>query len=258
MLRDSIAGVLAVCIFSFAAVALGEAQTTLTVNNASGSGDIADFVIGGGTPTVKASIDSSGNLVLAGTLQYSGTAAPVGCTSSCNFVLGASVIPPLSVGLSGGHVVNAANTIYIVAFYNDVTRKVGNGYMYVGTQQTGSTVSEALYDSTGARKWTTGGVSAATTGIKSFTPTAYTMVPGTYYLAYCSSSIVPILTATVDISGAANNASNFMGASGTVAHTWGTDTTDTCSTGVLPASITPANITNSATNIQIAAVMITN
>src|ERR1051326_7034053 len=45
---------------------------TLTINNTAGSGDITDFVTGGGTPTTKAQIDSNGFFAtgLTGVFQF--------------------------------------------------------------------------------------------------------------------------------------------------------------------------------------------
>jgi hypothetical protein len=191
-----------------------------------------------------------------GGIKDSGVAAPTGCTSGCNFVLGSPQTPPLAIAVGTGRAVSAPNTTYIVRFYNDVTRKVGNGYVYVGTLLSGGTVSEALYSSSGTQVWTTGNVSTTTSAIVTFTTTAYTMVPGIYYLAYCASSTTPVLAALVDI-GLANNLSNFMGGTGTVSNTWGT-TSDACTTGTVPGGINPLHISNSNADVEIAAVMITN
>lgn len=213
--------------------------------------------------TASGSASTSGNMIVgdtSGGIKDSGTSAPVGCTTSCNFLLGApAVVPPLVVAVGGGHAVNATNQLYVVSFYNDITRKVGNGYVYVGGAASSGNVSEGLYDSAGNRAWWTGGISTLTAGAVSFSPTAYTMKPGFYYIAYCASpsAATAVLASSVDI-GAANNASNFM--AGLPAHKWGTST-DNCSTptaGNVPASITTGNISNSSSNIEIAAVMITN
>lgn len=209
--------------------------------------------------TAAGPISTAGDMIVGdstGGIKDSGTAMPAGCTSGCNFVLGgAGVVPPFQIALSAGHGVNLPNKTYVISFYNDVTRKVGNGYVYVGTASSG-VASEALYDSAGNQKWTTGSISTGTAGSVAFTPSSFTMTPGFYYLAYCASSSTPVLTALVDIGGTANPVSSFM-ASSSVAHTWGTST-DACVSGVVPSSLTPGNITNATSNIEIAAVMITN
>lgn len=80
---DLIAGLTSALLFALSA----NCQTALTVSNATGTGDITDFVtVSGGTSTTKASIDYLGDLVLNGTLQLgpSGTtlivSAPVSGT----------------------------------------------------------------------------------------------------------------------------------------------------------------------------------
>ena len=177
----------------------------------------------------------------------------VGCTSGCNYVLGtaAEPVPGSQTVVTGATA--SANTSYAIRFNNLVTRKVGSGFVNVGTNVAGGVISEALYNSSGTQVWTTGSVSVAGTGIVTFTPTAYTMTPGTYYLVYCTSSATPVLAALVN--SAAGQPGNFWSASA-VANTYGV-TSDACSTGIVPSSITPSHITNQA-SVQIAAVMITN
>lgn len=176
-----------------------------------------------------------------------------GCTSGCNYVLGTAQEPaPGSQTVVTGATASA-NTSYIIRFNNVVTRKVGNGFINVGTNVAGGVASLAVYNSSGTQVWTSGSISTASTGIVTFTPTAYTMIPGTYYLAYCTSSATPVLAALVN--SAAGQPGNFWSATA-VANTYGV-TSDACSAGIVPASITPSHITNQA-SVQIAAVMITN
>ena len=81
---------------------------------------------------------------------------------------------------------------------------------------------------------------------------SHALQPGTYYLATCDSSTTPAV-----LVGQISAFSNVLAAAG-VANSFGTDATDTCTAGVLPNTITVANITNSTTILAPIALMATN
>lgn len=230
--------------------AAAAANRTYTVPDG-GSSSTIGLTTGTLTNGDVAIFDGSGNLKDA-TVQ-----ASQGCQSSCRYVFGATDGSGFVV--TGGRPVQTANNVNIAQFYNEATRKVGTGYTWVGTVSGGGHFDVGLYDSSGALKWHSGAQSTASPGgVVNFSPAAYTMNPGVYYLAYCADNTTAVLTAIVDLPGG-SNASNFFGGTGTTANTFGVDSnsSDICSGNTLRSSITLSNISNSG-QVEIAAVMLVN
>lgn len=189
------------------------------------------------------------------TLSVSGdlsSAAPTGCTSGCNYILTLGDDPATRMDTSNNLAV--ANQGAYMRFYNALSRKLGNACFAVNTAVSSTHVDVGIYSvsgGTGTLQWHTGSVASATTGTKCVTPTAYTMAGGTnFYIAWCSDSAG---TALGDIS---NNTEALNGAG--PANTWGLNATDTCTAGVLPATITITNIANQTTRPDVPYVQIAN
>jgi hypothetical protein len=109
------------------------------------------------------------------------------------------------------------------------------------------TTTCSLLGHTGSIATTAGGTIFTTSFL-----VATTLQPGTYYLSTCDSSNVPAA-----LVGQISAFSNVLAAAG-VANNFGTDATDTCTAGVLPNTITVANITNGTGVLAPIALMATN
>jgi hypothetical protein len=188
---------------------------------------------------VTATQDGSGNEVVS-----FGAPTPVGCTSGCNYVL--TTADQISGPGSAGTTISTANQGQFIQFFNNAYRKLGTGCVEVTTLDSGGHVDVGVYSisgTTGTLVWHTGSLSTTSTGTQCASPTAVNLLPGTnYYVAWCmdnTTSIIEALTGAGVISTAGP------------AHSFGVDATDTCSTGVLPPTITTTNIANTSTHMVV-------
>lgn len=186
--------------------------------------------------------DANGGMKDSGTLLSGLAGGASGCTSGCNYVLTTMDNPQVFPG--NGHVLGTANQGSYVQFYNTLQRKLGNACVALATASTSGHFDVGVYSvsgTTGTLQWHTGSQSTTTAGTAiCATPSAYTLAASTtYYIAWCADNT----TATLSSMTTGGNPS-VVATSGT-AHTAGLDATDTCTTGVLPSSITTTNISNS-------------
>jgi hypothetical protein len=195
---------------------------------------------------LTATLDGSGNEIVS-----FGAPTPVGCTSGCNYVLTTS--DQATGPGSAGSAISTANQGQYVEFFNNAYRKISNACVQVTTLDSGGHFDVGVYSisgTTGTLQWHTGSQSTTSTGAICVTPTAYTMLPGAnYYVAWCAdntTSVIEALTGEAVIAAAGP------------AHTAGVDATDTCSTGVLPATITTTNIANTSTHLVVPYVYVNN
>lgn len=186
------------------------------------------------------------------------TAASVtalGCSSACSYMIAGDTWPSVGPGPSAAFV---AENIHAGRFFNTTQKKLGaTGCINVTTLFSGGHIDVGVYSISGTTltlQWHIGGVSTTSTGgVCGTSLTPYTMTAGTnYYLASCADDT----TALFDIIGSAPIGNNYAGTSAT-ANTYGKDTTDECTSGVLPNTMTTTNITN-ATTINFPFVLILN
>lgn len=239
------------------------------------------FIIEGGTSTIARTTSSqvrcmpngalanTCNLTVGGqyilketsdfnyTLSVSGDVAlpiPTGCTSGCNYVLGFGDDP--AQGITTGQPIVTINQGVYMKFFNALQRKVSNACIFVTTSSAGGHGDVGIFSisgTTGTLQWHTGSFSTASTGIQCFTPAAYS-APGNanFYMAFCADNV----TANVDV--IASSPAGINGGVGAPANTWGIDATDTCTAGVLPATITTTNIANQASRTTFPYVYVNN
>lgn len=167
-----------------------------------------------------------------------------GCTSGCPYVL--TTADQQWVQPSAGSVLASANTIQAIKFYNNATRVLGNACFRVTTLSAGGHVDIGVYSLTGTLLWHLGAQSTASATSICATPTPFTLTAGSYYIAWTMDNGTAILATAAN-----NNLWQFTVNLGAPAHTYGVDSTDTSSGGVLPATIAPANIVNTASNMTL-------
>lgn len=182
-------------------------------------------------------------------------AAPsgTGCVSSCSFVLGmpagTNFFPPVA-----GSAVLTSNVGMFYKFENTAVNQLTNACFNISASFSGGHVDIGIYyvapgASTASLVWHVGAQLTTTAQVMcspaptvsggSFsTPTSYMMLPGTYYYGYCEDNT------TSQISAIVASASQRAVLGNGPANTYGTDATDTCTSGALPTTITIANITN--------------
>jgi hypothetical protein len=166
------------------------------------------------------------------------SAAGNGCTTGCSYVLGLGDNPTTRV--DNGDALITSNQGLYMRFFNPLSRTLGNACVAVGTGSAGGHADVGLYSISGGTatlQWHTGSFSTTSTGTQCFTPSAYALAAGAnFYIAWCADNTTVLLSAY----GFGAEPINGAGP----ANTWGVDATDTCTTGVLPASVTIANIAN--------------
>jgi hypothetical protein len=86
------------CLFFLTVVFSAKGQTTLTVDNTSGSGDIADFLTGSGSPVTKAEVDLSGDFVTGTSGQFLFSSFPAADTGLSR---GSAGVVDVGTGTSG-------------------------------------------------------------------------------------------------------------------------------------------------------------
>jgi len=197
-------------------------------------------------PILSFAEDGDGNMVGSWTANQM-----TGCTSGCNYVLTTS--DQIAGAGAAGATLSTVEVGQYVQFWNNATRKISNACIQIATLDSGGHVDVGLYSisgTTGTLQWHTGSQSTTTAGAICVTPTAYTLTGGAnYYIAWCADNTTAILEA---ITSAA-----VIEAAGP-AHTAGVDATDTCSSGVLPSSITTTNIANTSTHLIVPYVYVSN
>jgi hypothetical protein len=149
-----------------------------------------------------------------------------------------------------GGTLGTAERPQVFRFYNALSRKVGNACIDVIVADSGGHVDVGVYSVSGTAltlQWHTGSLSTTNTGNVCATPTAYTMGSGTYYVAWCMDNTTASLSSFQDDSQWATMAAG----TGAVANTAGVNSTDTCSSGVLPNSMTTTNIVNTTSNLSV-------
>lgn len=164
-----------------------------------------------------------------------------GCTSNCNYVLGLgdSIIAPInsSAVMTGNNVPN------LVQFYNAASRKLGNVTVRVTVLGASGHFDVGVYSvsgTTGTLQWHTGSLSTNVVTNLTATPTPFTLAAGTTYLyAWCADNTTAQIGAI-----SPSTVTGSMAVTGAPAHTWGVDTTDVCTAGVLPNTVTTTNIAN--------------
>jgi hypothetical protein len=135
-------------------------------------------------------------------------------------------------------VTNAANNPLLFQFTKNSTDKATKISIYVVTNIAATTGDVGLYGNcttTCALLWHSGSISTAAVGVVSATIAPVTTGPGTYYLSVCDSS------ASVGWNGVQINGGETIVANASPVLVTATDATDTCTAGVLPATVTVAN-----------------
>jgi hypothetical protein len=196
---------------------------------------------GGGVGTVTgvtgtSPIASSGGATPA--ISIAASALTPGCTSNCTYVL--TTADQQWAQTSAGAAVATNNVPQFIRFYNNATRGLGNACFRITTASAGGHVSIGVYNTSGTQLWTTG--SQLTTSATSLcvTPTPVTLAAGTNYcIGWCADNTTAILATVANTS-----LWQFTNNTGAPAHTFGLNSTDTCTSGVLPSTITPGNIAN--------------
>ena len=173
---------------------------------------------------------------------------PIGCLSSCSW------FPMFNAPVTGGvaqGVSNANNPILFRTRIEQVETATKITFN-VATLAAASHGDLGLYGNcttTCSKLWDTGSFSVASTGVQTVTITAVTIPPGTYYVGFCSDS-------STDQVSAVSVSSNFIANATAPANTWGISS-DSCAAGVLPSTITIANITNNV-NVNPPFMMVSN
>jgi hypothetical protein len=167
-----------------------------------------------------------------------------GCTSSCHYVLTQGDAP--EVNSTSTTTMTANNVPQVAQFYNAMSRKVGNAIVRVTTAGASGHFDVGIYSVSGTTatlQWHLGSQSTGSAQNISVTPAAFTLAAGTNYLiAWCADNTAATLLGITN----SGNAGLVSGGTGTVANTFGTDSTDTCTAGVLPSTLTTTNITNNS------------
>lgn len=168
--------------------------------------------------------------------------ATAGCTTGCNYVVTQGDSP--EPGGGNGSTMTSANVGQYALFYNALSRKLGNALLRVTTVGAAGHFDAGIYSisgTTGTLIWHTGSQSTASAANISVSPSAVTLNAGTtYYIAWCADNTSATLMGLTN-SGAAGT---LMAAA--PAHTFGIDSTDGCTAGVLPNTITTTNIANNS------------
>lgn len=173
-------------------------------------------------------------------------ATTTGCVGAAQITAAGSFWMAFTVGVTpsagaSATLSQAANVPEIFEFNLPYQAKVSEVTFDVIAAAATSTGDLGMYDTTGTLVWHTGSITTTATGIQTISITPVTMNPGQYYWAACESSTSVTFTS---ISAANAPFSAILGAASSPAHSWGNDATDTCTAGVLPGTITIANITN--------------
>jgi len=182
------------------------------------------------------------------TLSVSGdVSSAAGCTSGCNYVLGLGDNPANRAD-PGDNLITANQGLYM-RFFNPLSRKLGNACIFITTLSAAGHADVGLYSitgGTGTLRWHTGSFSTAATGEQCFTPAAYTLAAGaSFYISWCADNTTVLLLSY------GSGAEQINAGAGTPANTWGVDATDTCTVGVLPATITITNIANQSSRTAV-------
>lgn len=212
-----------------------------------------------GTPTGGAqgvaTLNATGLFVAGGAVQVQTNVGP-GCMSGCTYGVGNGDGYPL-YGSTTTTMANSGsiNQPQVVRFYNQSLRKLGNALIRVALAGAAGHASVGVYSITGTLLWTTGSQSTATLNTTiAVTPTPVNLLANTsYYLAWCADTTTATLLGPTN-SGTANG---FPSLTGSPANTWGVNATDVCTAGVLPGTMTPANIANNS-NASVPALLAVN
>lgn len=221
----------------------GSAAITLSYNTL-GAAPLASPGLTG-TPTAPTASAGTSTTQIA-TTAFTQAALSTGCTLGCSYVL-TTGDAPMSL-MSSGPAVGTVEQPTVVQFYNALSRKLGNACMILGTASASGHADVGVYNSSGTLVWHTGSLSTTTaSSALCVTPTAATLAANSvYYVANCADNTTARWQSVASIP-----ATPGIGtiAAAAPAHTAGSDTNaaDNCTTGVLPSSITLANIVNSAT-----------
>lgn len=176
-----------------------------------------------------------------GTWATPGAGGVSGCTTGCNYVLTQGDAP--NAQSNNSTVMTGANVPNLIQFYNALSRGLGNAVVRVTTVSAGGHFDVGVYSvsgTTGTLVWHTGSLSTATSTALAVTPTPVTLAAGTsYFMAWCADN-----TAAQILAIAPSTTTGAMAVTSSATHTWGVDATDTCTTGVLPGSVTTTNISN--------------
>jgi hypothetical protein len=181
----------------------------------------------------------------------------IGCLTNCNYFVGTDSAGGTFTAGVGGALSNT-NVPQMIKFWNSSNRKIGNACFDLTASTAASHISIAIYSVSGTtmtRQWTTGQQASTSNGVQCVTPAAYSMPGGqNYYIGWCSDSTTPTL-ASYNNSG---YQSILMSASAAPANTAGVDSTDTCTAGTMPATMTTTNVTNTSLHLSFPLVYGTN
>lgn len=174
-----------------------------------------------------------------------GTTVAIGCIATCAW--SPMYLIPINLTGSSTAAVAGANQPILYRFNKSTVDTATNIAYWINTGVNGSTGDYGVYGNcttTCSLLYHTGSIATAIANAGaavSVAITAVTTAPGAYYFGACDTSTSVLFQAH----GTNSNEVNVLQAS--TAHIWGNDATDTCTTGVLPATITITNITNSTT-----------
>jgi hypothetical protein len=165
--------------------------------------------------------------------------------------------PVVSPGPQSALMSSVANQPFLAKFTTASIQKITKVAWELVTGTAATTGDIGIYGNCGTTCSLQGHTgSIATTASGTVFTTSFLAVtslpPGTYYLATCDSANTPAA-----LVGQISSFSNVLAAAG-VANNFGTDATDTCTAGVLPNTITVANITNGTGILAPIALMATN
>ena len=165
--------------------------------------------------------------------------------------------PVVSPGPQSALMSSVANQPFLAKFTIASTQKITKVAWELVTGTAATTGDIGVYGNCGTTcslLGHTGSIATTASGTVFTTSflSAIVMSPGTYYLSTCDSANTPAA-----LVGQISSFSNVLAAAG-VANNFGTDATDTCTAGVLPNTITVANITNGTGILAPIALMATN
>lgn len=171
------------------------------------------------------------------------TNVSAGCQVGCSYTVSSADSPiPFSGSSSLMTQTGAINQPQFVKFFNGQLRTLGNATVRVATTGTSSHFSIGIYSISGTaltQIWTTGSRAATSAVNIAVTATPVSLLANTnYYMAWCSD------VGTVAIGSITNSGvSGPLGAT-SAANSYGVNTVDVCTAGVLPSTATTTNITN--------------
>lgn len=201
--------------------------------------------LGSSTATTQSAGDNTTKLA---TTAFVSNIISTGCMTGCSYGVGTGGDTPTPYGGSTS-TMSTNNVGQYIKFWNNNLRTLGNATLRVTAIGAGGHFSAGVYSisgTTGTLIWTTGSQSTASAVNIPVTPTPISLLPNTsYYIAWCADNT------TTTLAGVSNSAISENLGSSSAAHTYGINSTDVCTAGVLPSTITTTNITNSIATTQV-------